>query len=159
VPLFEAGRHERLSETAWSEDRARNAIARIVADTNAAFDPQGLWPIHPADVSPERPPDCLKMLYNGAAGVIWSLHRLDELGVAPLVHDFLPAVRTLAARHRRDVDSHAGIRNYIGQERNAFLFGETGFHLLEWKLAPSPGIESALVSAIESKIGGKIRAS
>src|SRR5512135_3149331 len=69
MPLFEAGRHEALTETAWNEARARSAISRIVADTNADCTAGGLWPIHPADRSPERPPDHMKMLYNGAAGV------------------------------------------------------------------------------------------
>ncbi len=153
MPLFEPGRHEALTRTAWSEERATAALSRIVADTNAAFTADGLWPIHPSDRSPERPPDCLKMLYNGAAGVIWALHRLDELGVAPLVHDFLPVVRTLAERHRRDVETHGGVRDYIGHERDAFLIGETGLHLLECKLARSGEVEKRLAAAIEAKIG------
>ena len=153
MALFESARHETLIDTAWDEARAQGAIARIVAGTNAAFSDDGLWPIHPFDVSPERPPDCLKMLYNGAAGTIWALHRLDTQGFAPLTRDYLPAVRSLAARHRADIEEHAGVRDYVGTQQGAYLFGETGLHLLEWKLAPSAEVADKLHAAIESRIG------
>lgn len=153
MALFDPQRHEKLTIAPWSEERARAALARIVADTDMAFSRDGLWPIHPFDVSPERPPDCLKMLYNGAAGVIWALHRLHELGFAPLARDFRPTVRDLARRHRADIEAHAGIRDYIGQEQGAYLFGETGLNLLEWKLSPSAHIEDRLHAAIEARIG------
>lgn len=153
MPLFDPERHEPLTATQWDENRAREAIARIAADAYRAFSATGLWPIHPLDVSPERPPDCLKMLYNGAAGTIWALHRLDEIGLARLAHDFAPTVRELARRHRGDLENHAGVRDYIGSERNAYLFGETGLHLLEWKVSPSQEAEDRLHAAIESKIG------
>ena len=153
MALFEPDRHETLIAAPWDEACARDAIARIVAETHAAFSEDRLWPIHPFDISPERPPDCLKMLYNGAAGTIWALHRLDEKGFVPLTGDYLPAARSLAARHRADIEKHAGLRDYLGQERNAYLFGETGLHLLEWKLAPSAMLAEKLHAAIESKIG------
>src|SRR5579862_7245631 len=151
--LFLPERHEPLTTEPWNEAKARAALARIVAETNDAFTPRGLWPIHPQDVSPERPPDCMKMLYNGAAGVIWALHELAERKFAPFQHDFLPVVRSLTARHQADLETHEGIRNYIGHERNGFLFGETGLDLLEWKLAPSREVEDRLATRIESRIG------
>jgi hypothetical protein len=151
--LFDAARHETLTAQDWDETLARDGLARIVADANAAFTPDRLWLIHPQDISPERPPDCMKMLYNGAAGVIWALHRLDETGFAPLAHDFIPTARTLTARHHADIEKHQGVRDYIGREQNGYLFGETGLDLLEWKLAPSPVLEDRLAARIESKIG------
>ena len=89
MPLFEAERHERLIGAAWNEERARDAIDRIVADTHRSFEPNALWPIHPLDRSPERPPDSIKYMYHGAAGVIWALE--------------------LSQRDRRDVPSSATI--------------------------------------------------
>jgi hypothetical protein len=151
--LFLPERHEPLTTEPWSEAKARAALARIVDETNAAFSPQGLWPIHPQDVSPERPPDCMKMLYNGAAGVIWALHELAGRKHAPLVHDFLPIVLSLTARHQADLTKYEAVRNYIGHEHDAYLFGETGLDLLEWKLAPSPTVEDRLVERIARKIG------
>lgn len=151
--LFLPERHEPLTARAWDERRAREALDAIVADTNGTFTPEGLWPIHPFDVSPERPPDCLKHLYNGAAGVIWALHDLNARGLAPLAHDFTATARDLARRHADDLERYPQVRAYIGHERGAFLFGETGFHLLEWKLAPSAQLEDKLHASIESRIG------
>lgn len=151
--LFLPERHEPLTTEAWDEAKARAALLRIVAETSATFTPGGLWPIHPQDISPERPPDCMKMLYNGAAGVIWALHELADRKFASLQYDFLPVVRTLTARHHADLAKHEGIRSYIGHEQNGFLFGETGLDLLEWKLAPSREVEDRLATRIKSKIG------
>ena len=71
--LFEPARHEALTQCSWNEAAVRAHIARIVAETHAAWrGEEGLWPIHPIDVSDERP-DRMKTLYYGAAGVIWAL--------------------------------------------------------------------------------------
>src|SRR5476649_2084619 len=103
MALFTPERHEPLTGREWDEDKAREALGRIVADTEAAFDPDGLWPIHPADLSPERPPDCLKPVYHGAAGVIWALTRLAETGGATLQRDYLPTALDLDRRQREDL--------------------------------------------------------
>ena len=42
--------HEPLTEKAWGEDWARDAIRGIVADADASFDPVGLWPAEEWDV-------------------------------------------------------------------------------------------------------------
>ena len=55
MQLYEPQRHERLGGADWSEARARAAIEQIVADTQRGFSVDGLWPLHPFDVSPERP--------------------------------------------------------------------------------------------------------
>src|SRR5690242_11927255 len=113
MPLYEPERHEPLIEAEWNEARARAALDRIVADTNDTFDQDKLWPIHPLDVSPERAPDALKVLYYGAAGVIWALHHLERIGAAPLKRDYLPALRGLAARNREDIRNNAALRDYM----------------------------------------------
>src|SRR5271165_2278151 len=100
MPLYEAERHERLFGTEWKEDRAREAIDRIVSDTNRSFSPEGLWPIHPIDRSPERPPDSIKFMYHGAAGVIWALTYLADTAAAEVKGDYLPTVRQLIPRIR-----------------------------------------------------------
>ena len=69
--LFQADRHEPLSGAPWREDRAREAIARIVADTHQSFSAEGLWPIHPFDRSEERPPDSLDPLLLQAGELVW----------------------------------------------------------------------------------------
>ncbi|HEY0855817.1 MAG TPA: hypothetical protein VGE16_02095 [Albitalea sp.] len=52
-------------------------------DTEERFSPQSFWPIHPrdADDGDLRP---LPPLYFGAAGVVWALHHLQDIGAATL---------------------------------------------------------------------------
>jgi hypothetical protein len=153
VALFDADRHEALAGGGWDEGQARAAIARILADTEAAFTLEGLWPIHPMDLSPERPTDCLKPLYHGAAGVIWALTRLAETGGASLSRDYLAAALDLDRRQREDLARHPGVAAYMGRDSAAYLIGETGTLLLQWKLAGDAAVVPRLAAAIEARIG------
>jgi len=153
MSLYEPERHERVSDVQWDEGRARAAIERIVADTQRAFDDEGLWPVHPFDRSPERPPDSLKPIYYGAAGVIWALNHLSEGGAIALERDYLPTVRELIRRHRDDIRKYRDMRKYMGGELSSYLLGETGILLLDWKLEPSEVLARQLYAAIEAKIG------
>jgi hypothetical protein len=47
--LWHSDEHEALTEHGWDEARAREALARIVADAEAAA-ARGLWPVHPATI-------------------------------------------------------------------------------------------------------------
>jgi len=151
--LYDPMRHERVSDLRWDEGRARSAIERIVADTQRSFDDETLWPIHPFDRSPERPPDSLKPIYYGAAGVIWALNHLHESGAIALERDYIPTVRGLIQRHRADIRKYNDVRKYMGVEQSSYLLGETGILLLDWKLEPSEFLATQLQAAIEAKIG------
>src|SRR3984957_11734019 len=153
MPLYEAERHERLIEIAWNEDLARDAIDRIVTDTNRNFSAEGFWPIHTIDRSPERPPDSIKYMYHGAAGVIWALNYLDEIGAAALQRDYLPTVRQLIPRIRDDMHKFPEVRKYMASEVASYLLGEAGILLLQWKLNPSEDIAQQLYSRLEASIG------
>jgi hypothetical protein len=59
----------------WEEDRARRAIAEIVADAEAAFDGTG-WAAHELD-APVRDFEHVG-LYLGSAGMVWALRRLGS---------------------------------------------------------------------------------
>ena len=139
MALFEPERHEALTQLAWDETRARDAVERIVSDTHDAWTGvEGLWPIHPIDVSDERPPVLLP-LYNGAAGVIWALHRLNSAR-----RDYLPAVATLLPRNRAD-----NLR-LANRTLRSFALGDAGILLLHWLLAPAEALLEQLAHAIES---------
>ena len=60
VLLFHPPSHERLTTEQWNESRAVEAIAHIVEDTEAAFDENRLWAMHPLDQEekPEPPLAC-----------------------------------------------------------------------------------------------------
>lgn len=151
--LYDPTRHEKISEERWDEGRARSAIERIAADTQQDFDSEELWPVHPFDRSLERPPDSLKPIYYGAAGVIWALNYLSEAGAITLEREYLPTVRELIPRYREDIRKYEDVRKYMGGETWSYLLGETGILLLEWKLAPSDDLARQLHAAIEAKIG------
>jgi lantibiotic modifying enzyme len=153
MPLYEAERHERLIGTDWNEDRARSAIDQIVTDSDRSFSAEGLWPIHPLDRSPERPPDSIKYLYHGAAGVIWALDYLNETGAVALKRDYLPAVRQLIPRIRDDLDKYPELQKYMGAELASYLLGEAGILLLQFKLAPSEDVARQLYGHLEETIG------
>jgi hypothetical protein len=155
MPLYEAERHERLIEREWSEEHARAAIDRIVADTDRSFSEAGLWPLHPFDRSPERPPDSIKYLYHGAAGVIWALGYLRESGAIALDRDYLPTVRELIPRIHEDMRNYPEVRKYMGAELASYMLGESGILLLEWKLAPSDGVANQLYRHLETLIGDR----
>jgi hypothetical protein len=153
MPLYEAERHERLIGAEWNEDRARDAIDRIVTDTHRSFDPDALWPIHPFDRSPERPRDSIKYLYHGAAGVIWALNYLNETEAAAFKRDYLPTVRQLIPRIRDDMGKYPELRKYMGAEVSSYLLGEAGILLLQFKLAPSEDVALQLYGHLETRIG------
>jgi hypothetical protein len=92
--LYDPELHEPLTDEAWDEGRVRDAIGRIAADADTAFDPERLWPAEEWDVYLATPP--LKDLYVGASGVIWALDALRRRGLAETAID-LPAAaaRTL----------------------------------------------------------------
>jgi hypothetical protein len=143
MTLFEADRHEELGDAAWDESCAREAVERIVADVEVGFSgPDSLWPIHPLDRSPERP-DVLRTLYYGAAGVIWALGRLERLGAVGVERDYLPAVRALLDRNRRED------RRLHGRPILSCLNGEAGLLLLHWTMEPSEDLARQLHAAIE----------
>lgn len=146
MSLFEPDRHEALIETPWGEGVARAAIDVIVTDTRAAYQGvEGLWPIHPLDVSPERG-EVLKLLYYGAAGVIWALDALESLGVAPPGPDYADALNTLADRARDD-----DIR-LKGRSVPAFHMGLAGVLMTRAKLGADEDAEADLAAALVANI-------
>ncbi|HTM22572.1 MAG TPA: LanC-like protein, partial [Kofleriaceae bacterium] len=99
MELFDPARHQPLSGT-WDEADARAAIAAIVAETEAAFDPERLWPPHPGDGDAGR-----TTLYMGAAGVMFALARLGG--------DWRAALATLPARYRAQPDTGEAVPSYF----------------------------------------------
>jgi len=75
--VFDPTRHEPLAEIAWSEPRARDAIASICHDLEGRFDPERLWPLDPVDSEPGTA-EVVRGLYIGATGMLHGLYRLAE---------------------------------------------------------------------------------
>src|SRR5262245_22402458 len=137
--LFEPDRHEALEAAPWSEAVAQAAIARIVANANHDFTPDGLWPTHPEDRREPGPP--LRMLYCGAAGVMWALEHLHQAEGCERPPDFSQARAGLLEANRQ-------LLRRFTASTGSLLMGDSGILLLEWKLSRSEAVADALAECI-----------
>jgi hypothetical protein len=143
--LFDPSRHEPLGGARWRPDRARDEIAAICRDAEAAFDCDRLWPPHPDDEEPGSPPDGIfRGLYLGASGMLHALHRLGLAGRHTPGLDYTTVADGLheAALESPDEDG-AGA---------SLLVGSTGILLVASRLAPSTVTVDALADAIAGNV-------
>ena len=146
--LFDPARHEPLDAPAWSEQRAREGIAAIVADVCGRFDPRTLWPIHPREHEPGDAGVPAPMLYNGAAGVVWALQRLQDDGMAQVDLDLASIAQALPQHSLRWSDAN-------GTETPSFFLGHSGVLLLAWQHGRLPEHADALYALVEGNLHNK----
>ena len=150
--LYDPELHEPLTDEAWSEGRARDASARIVADADAAFDSERLWPAEEWDVYMATPP--LKDLYVGASGVMWALDALRKRGLAETSIDLAAAAaRTLEAW--RELPDYAQWDSVPDAAASALLAGESGPLIVAWRLAPSSELADELHARVRENVGNE----
>jgi lantibiotic modifying enzyme len=144
--LYEPAQFEPLTDEPWDPARVENAIATIVADADATFDPAALWPAHEWDGWEEPLP--LKTLYVGAAGVIWALDALRRRGHAETSLDLADAaLRTLELK-RAEPDFTADEHYHPA----ALLAGETGPLLVAFRLASDPALADDLHALVRANV-------
>ena len=122
--LYTPEQHEPLVDDPWDEGRVRDAVAAIAADTLAAQQADGFWPVHPDD---EDDTVVRCGIYLGAAGIVWALHRLG--------HDLTETAERLYERYLAEPDWPGLVPG--------FLIGEAGILLTAYQLSPSPGTGGA----------------
>jgi hypothetical protein len=145
--LYEPTQFEPLIEEPWAPARVQDAIAAIVADADAAFDPELLWPAHEWDGFEEPLP--LKSLYAGAAGVIWALDALRRAGYAASSLDLVPAaLRTIELK--RAAPDFAWDEHY---HPASLLSGETGPLLVAFRLGADPAFGDDLHALVRDNVG------
>lgn len=145
--LHESDRHEALSLIAWDATRARDAITRIVADTEARFSAETCWPAHPRDIEPDEDANQIATsLYFGAAGVMWALAYLQGVGAVTLRHNPLGDLDTLLARNREWLVA-AGSRDFA-----SYLMGDTPILLMQYGRQPTGELADQLAALIEGNI-------
>jgi lantibiotic modifying enzyme len=139
--LYDPAAFEPLTDEPWDEARVRHGIASLVADVDAAFDPDAFWPAHEWDGW--NAPHPLKNLYVGAAGVAFALDELRRRGLAETRLD--PPAVALAAleRWRAEPDYMAG---EIVPEPGAagLLTGEAGILLVAFRLTSEADLADRL---------------
>lgn len=134
--LYDASRHEPLTEREWDEDVANARIAAIVADAEVAL-ADAAWPIHPRDEGDDLKTEQLTTLYLGAAGMIWAL---DRLGTSL---DLTPLAAEVVQRYHEAPD--------FGEDVPDLHFGATGV-LLVAHLVGVQGLEDRLRARIRGNI-------
>ena len=145
--LFEPGQFEPVTDEPWDSARVEDAIAAIVTDADAAFDPEALWPAH--DWDGWRAPLPMKNLYVGAAGVIWALDALRRRGHAETSLDLSgAALRTLELR-RAEPGFMAGETH---SHPAALLRGETGPLLVAFRLVHDSALADELHALVRANV-------
>jgi hypothetical protein len=144
--LYEPAQFEPLTDERWDPARIADAVAAIVADADAAFDPEALWPAHEWDGWEEPLP--MKNLYVGAAGVIWALDSLRRRGHAETSLDLTGAVLRTLELERAEPDSTADEHYHPA----ALLTGETGPVLIAFRLAPDPALADDLHTLVGANV-------
>ncbi|MFL5959153.1 MAG: lanthionine synthetase C family protein [Gaiellaceae bacterium] len=144
--LYEPAQFEPLIDVPWEPGRVEDAIAAIVSDTEAAFDLAALWPAHEWDEEREGEP--LKVLYAGAAGVIWALDALRRGGHAETTIDLAAAAVRALELERAEPDAVEDEHYRPG----ALLDGETGLLLTAFRVAPDAALGDDLHALVLGNI-------
>jgi hypothetical protein len=129
--LYDSAAFEPLTDKPWDEAQARNGIAVIVADADAAFDSDALWPAHEWDGWNALLP--MKNLSVGAAGVIWALDDLRRSGLGETTLD-LPAAALRALELWRAEPDYMEGEVVPEPGASGLLTGETGILLVACRL-------------------------
>jgi lantibiotic modifying enzyme len=137
--LYDPAQFEPLSDEPWDPVRVEGAIAAIVRDADAAFDPESLWPAHEWDAGDTPLP--LGNLYVGASGVIWALDALRRSGHAETSLDLTAAALRTLELIRAEPDVEPGEEHY---HPASLFFGETGPLLVAYKLSSDPELADDL---------------
>ena len=147
--LFRREDFEPVAGDAWDEHRVRAAVGRIVAEADAAYRRQPLWPPPPdTPVAPGRPEPSL---FAGAPGVAWALDALERRGHAETTLD--PAAVALEALEAwRDEPVVYPELEDLPQRESSLLAGEAGVLLVAWTMTGRPGLADDLHERVRSNI-------
>jgi lantibiotic modifying enzyme len=132
--LYQPEGFEPLTSEPWVEEDIGEAIRAIVADTDAAFDVDSLWPANEWDAW--QMPVPLTELYCGAAGVIWALGSLGRRGHAESRIDLAKAALRTLEHWREEPDGMGGMIELPPEHEAALLAGESGILTVAWQLEP-----------------------
>jgi lantibiotic modifying enzyme len=146
--LYRQEAFEPVTEEHWNEARVREAIARIVADVDAAYRRQPLWPPPPDSPVASGGPE--PSLYAGAPGVLWALDALQRRGHAESLLD-LPAIALEALEAwRANPVVFPGMD--LPQRESSLLAGEAGVLLVAWSLAGGAELADDLYARVRANI-------
>jgi hypothetical protein len=151
--LYRPEEFEPLTDETWDAERVGAAIREIVADTDAAYNGDELWPADEWDGWQAALP--LKNLYVGAAGVVWALDALRRRGHAETRIDLVDAAaRTLKAW--REAPDFIRDLELPAQRDSSLLCGESGILVVAWRLAPSDALADDLFALVRANVDNDV---
>jgi lantibiotic modifying enzyme len=150
MDLFETTRHEALIGEEWSENAVLRTIEDIAQAAHSRFDRQTLWSIHPLDKFNAAQTKPLKMLYFGAAGVIWALDYLNRFGATTAKADYSTTLKDMASKNR-------GEMALSNRDAASYWMGDVGIQLVQWRVSPSDVVADAIYRHVEFNIGNPTR--
>jgi hypothetical protein len=149
--LYEPVQFEPLTDEPWDPARVDEAIAAIVADADAAFGSEALWPVYEWDGWEESLP--AKNLYVGAAGVIWAVDALCRRHHVESSLDLAGAALRMLELERAESDFMADLRaGETHAHPAALLRGQTGPLLVAFRLAPDPTLADDLYVLVRANV-------
>ena len=147
--LYQAEKFDPLTDRRWDEGWVRERIGAIVADIDAAHDPADLWPDD--DWDSWETPTPLKMLYVGAAGVVWGLGALERRGHARSTLDLPAVAQSVLEAWRAEPDFMRGLE-LPSPARAGLLSGEAGILAVAWQLSPDDEIANTLHERVTENV-------
>ena len=144
--MYDPANHESLSESQWSEEEARDAVAAIVAEAESAWNPRSWWPLHPVDQDEdgaETAPEAV--LFCGASGVVWALDALRRAGYGVSLD-----LRTAA----RDVLENLPEKDF-SWNRTSYFVGEVGPLAVAALLFDDAAARDELAVRIRENVGNR----
>src|SRR5712691_2241543 len=145
--LYEPDRFDRLIDEPWVRAHVEGAIATIVADVDAAFGLDRLWPVV-NEWDEYRDGQPAKVLYTGAAGVSWALETLRRGGHAETSLDLAAAALRALELERAEPDA-AEDEHY---RPGSLLHGETGPLLVAFLLSSDAQLADDLHELVHGNV-------
>jgi Lanthionine synthetase C-like protein len=148
--LHEPEQFEPLIDEAFVPARVEDAIDAIVSDADAMCVADALWPVHESDayiysLGVEHP---LKVLYAGAAGMVWGLDALRRGGHAETKLDLAGLALHALDRERAEPDATADEHYRPG----SLLDGEAGVALVAFRLASDAALADDLHALVRDNV-------
>jgi hypothetical protein len=148
--LYRPESFEPLTDEPWDEPRVRDAIARIVARSQEAYDTERLWPANEWDAWKSKPP--LKDLYGAAAGVVWALDALRRRGYPETTIDLAGAMARTLELWQQEPDLSE--LDWLPEPRQpSLLGGEGGLLLVAYRVAATPELADRLFARVRENVG------
>src|SRR5213076_2309894 len=145
--LYEPDQFDRLIDEPWVRAHVEGAIATIVADADAAFGLDRLWPVV-NEWDEYRDGQPAKVLYTGAAGVSWALETLRRGGHAETSLDLAAAALRTLELERAEPDA-AEDEHY---RPGSLLHGETGPLLVAFLLSSDAQLADDLHELVHGNV-------